>query len=158
IDTIAQWNGTSFISSWGVTNTATYGQTITATNLNSKLNSFTFELSQTSGTPPNYQAFVYQWDPVNRHIVGPPLFTSAPLVAPTTANANTYTPVTINTGGIQLTPGQQYVLFFTTSSQTNGAGAAYRYGALTNDTTYAGGKFVFINNGSTNTPADFAAL
>ena len=158
IDTVPSWNGTSFISNWGVTNTATYGQTITATNLNSKLNSFTFELAQESGTPPNYQAFVYQWDPVNRRIVGPALFTSVASVAPTTPNPNTYAPVTFNTGGIQLTAGQQYVLFFTTSSQTNGAGGQYRYGALTNNTTYPGGQFVFQNNGSTNTPADFAAL
>jgi uncharacterized protein with beta-barrel porin domain len=158
IDTISQWNGTSFISSWGATNTATYGQTITATNLQSKLTSFTFELTQ-SGPPPNYQAFVYQWDPTNRHITGPALFTSGPLVAPTTPNINTYVPVTINTGAVQLVAGQQYVLFFTTSSQTNPiTGSAYRYGALTNDTAYGGGRFVFINNGSTNTPADFAAL
>src|SRR5690348_792056 len=103
IDTTPQWNGASFISQWGVPNTATYGQTITATNLNSKLNSFTFQLAQEAGTPPAYQAFVYQWDPVNRHTVGSALFTSAPLVAPATPNANTYAPVTINTGGIQLT-------------------------------------------------------
>lgn len=99
IDTVSSWNGTTFISQWGVPNTATYGQTITGTNLNSKLNSFTFQLAQEAGTPPNYQAFVYQWDSANRRITGPALFTSAPSVAPTTANANTYAPVTFATGG-----------------------------------------------------------
>src|SRR5262249_26126590 len=142
INTIPNWNGTSFISSWGIPNTATYGQTITATAAQNQLTGFTFELAQQSGTPPNYQAFVYQWDSVNQPIVGPALFTSAPSVAPTTANANTYAAVSFNTGTIQLTPGQQYVLLFTTSSQVNGAGSSYRYGALTNNTTYAGGNFV----------------
>jgi hypothetical protein len=76
------------------------------------------------------------------------MFTSAPLVAPTTANGNTYAAVTVNTGNLALQSGQQYVLFFTTSSQANGAGSTYRYGSLTNNTTYAGGQFVFQNNGT----------
>src|SRR5262249_24455430 len=112
IDTISSWNGTSFISSWGIPNTPTYGQTITANGVQNKLTSFTFELAQQAGTPPNYQAFVYQWDAANQRITGSALFTSAPLVAPTTANANTYVPVKVNTGTLNLTPGQQYVLFF----------------------------------------------
>src|SRR5262249_18569264 len=96
IDTTTSWNGTSFISSRGIPNTATYGQTIPATNSQNHLTSFTFNLAQQSGTPPNYQAFVYQWDSATNRIVGPALFTSGPLVAPTTATANTYVPVTIN--------------------------------------------------------------
>src|SRR5262249_51190091 len=36
--------------------------------------------------------------------------------------------------------------------------SGYRFAAPTSDTPYPGGRFVFINNGSTNTPADFAAL
>src|SRR5215470_9122970 len=92
INTIPNWNGTSFISSWGSTNTATYGQTITATAGMNKLTSFTFELAQQAGTPPNYQAFVYAWD--GTKITGPALFAGPGSVAPTTANATTYVPVT----------------------------------------------------------------
>ena len=44
IDTTPQWNGTQFISSWGVPNTATYGQTITSTATQTRLSSFTFQL------------------------------------------------------------------------------------------------------------------
>jgi len=59
IDTIPLWNGTSFISSWGAPNTSTYGQTFTPTGVQqTRLNSFTMELSQGGGTAPQYQAFV----------------------------------------------------------------------------------------------------
>jgi hypothetical protein len=42
INTIPQWDGNQFISSWGGTNTATYGQTITPTVGQTRLSSFTF--------------------------------------------------------------------------------------------------------------------
>lgn len=146
IDTHPQWNGTTFISSWGVPNTATYGQTITATAGQAVLSSFTFELSQTGGTAPQYQAFVYQWDPVNRRITGSSLFTSNVFTAPTTGAA--YSPVTINTGSVVLAPGQQYVLFLTTSTVGGQPNSAYRYGSVGTNTAYAGGQFVFQNNGT----------
>lgn len=145
IDTTSSWNGTTFISSYGVPNTATYGQTITATTTQARLTGFTFQLSQSSGTAPQQQAFVYQWDPVTNRITGNALYASSVFTAPSGA---TYTPVTVNTGSILLTPGQQYVLFLTTSTTTGQANASYRYGALTNNTTYAGGQFVFYNNGT----------
>ncbi|MDB5581857.1 MAG: Type Va secretion system autotransporter protein, partial [Bradyrhizobium sp.] len=131
------------------TNTATYGQTITATASQSRLSSFSFELSQASGTAPQYQAFVYQWNPGTQRISGPALYSSGVFTAPTGA---AYTPVSFNTGNIVLTPGQQYVMFLSTSNQQPQANSAYRYGA-TPDTAYAGGRFVFNNNG-----ANFASL
>ena len=83
IDTTPQWNGSTFISSWGVPNTATYGQTITPTATQSRLSGFTFYLGQTGGsTVPQYQAFVYQWDAVNKKITGPALFSSGLITVP----------------------------------------------------------------------------
>lgn len=146
INTIPQWNGTSFINPWGVPNTATYGQTFTPTsNMQSFLNSFTFELFQQGGTPPQYQAFVYQFDPTTKLIVGPALFSSAVLTAP---NSAAFTPVTINTGRVQLVPGTQYVIMFTTSTIPGQASASYRWGSLTTDTAVPNGQFVFENNGA----------
>jgi hypothetical protein len=102
IDTTPQWDGTNFISSWGVPNTATYGQTFTPTANQTRLGGFTMELAQFAGaTQPQYQAFVYQF--ANNRITGPALFTSGVFTAPSGA---AFTPVTINTGGIVLTPGQ----------------------------------------------------
>ena len=150
IDTIPLWNGTSFISSWGVTNTATYGQTFTATASQTRLSSFTFELSQQSGTAPQYQAFVYRFDSATNRIVGPALYTSGVVTAPTGA---AFTPVTFNTGNITLTAGQQYVLMLSTSNQQPQANASYRWGALTNNAAVPNGQFVFNNNG-----ANFASL
>ncbi|WP_224407394.1 autotransporter outer membrane beta-barrel domain-containing protein [Afifella sp. IM 167] len=150
IDTTSAWDGTNSIGSWGVPNTATYGQLITATSTEARLTGFTFYLNKSSGTAPQYQAFVYQWDATNERIVGPALFTSAVMTAP---SANAFTPVEVSTGSIALTPGQQYVIFFTTSSTTQGGNSSYIWGSLSDDDTYAGGNFVFQNNGS-----DFSLL
>jgi outer membrane autotransporter protein len=143
IDTIPQWNGTSFISSWGAPNTSTYGQTFTPGIQQTRLSSFTMELFQGGGTPPQYQAFVYQF--ANNRITGPALFTSGVFTAPTGA---AFTPVTINTGSVALTPGQQYVVFLTLSTQPAQPNSNYRYGALTNNTAIPNGQFVFQNNGT----------
>lgn len=109
------------------------------------MSGFTFELSQGGGTPPQYQAFVYAWDPVNKVITGSSLYTSGVFTAPSGA---AYTPVSFNTGNVVLTPGQQYVLFLSISNQGAQPNSNYKYGALTNNTTYAGGQFVFQNNGT----------
>ena len=143
IDTTPQWDGINSISDWGVPNTATYGQTITATATQARLSSFTFQLNQQSGVVPQYQAFVYQWDPTNQRITGNALFSSGVLTAPSGA---VFTPVTINTGSVVLTPGQQYVLFLTTSTITGQATGKYVYGAPPNNAAYGGGQFVYLNH------------
>jgi outer membrane autotransporter protein len=146
IDTTPAWNGTSSIDPWGISpNTPTYGQTITPTAGQTILSGFTFELAQESGTAPQFQAFVYQFNPTTRLIVGPALFTSGVMTAPSGA---AFTPVTISTGSVALTAGLQYVLFLSTTNTTGQPAAAYKFGQLTNTTTYAGGQFVF-NNGTT---------
>ncbi|QOG20346.1 MULTISPECIES: autotransporter outer membrane beta-barrel domain-containing protein [Bradyrhizobium] len=145
IDTMPQWNGTSFISSWGVPNTATYGQTFTPTSGQTRLSGFNFQLSLPFGTAPQYQAFVYAFDPTTQHITGSALFSSGIMTAP---SGSAYQTVSINTGGVSLTPGQQYVLFLTTSTITGQPNSAYRWGALTNNTAIPNGQFVYQNNGT----------
>jgi autotransporter-like protein len=143
INTLPDWDGAQFISSWGVPNTQTYGQTITATLTNSVLSSMTFQLNNQSGGPAQYQAFVYAWDATNSRITGPALFASGLLTAPSGA---TFQPVTISTGKVTLTPGQQYVLFLSTSNGTQ-VNSAYRWGSV-NNSLVPGGQFVFQNNGT----------
>jgi outer membrane autotransporter protein len=147
IDTTAAWNGTSSIDPWGVTAAATptYGETITATTGQTRLTGFTFELARESGTAPQFQAFVYQFNTATNLIVGPALYTSGFMTAPAGTG---FAAVTINTGSIALTAGLQYVLFVTTSNTTGQPAASYKFGQLTNATTYIGGQFVF-NNGAT---------
>ncbi|MFB9265511.1 autotransporter outer membrane beta-barrel domain-containing protein [Bradyrhizobium erythrophlei] len=147
IDTIPQWNGLSFIWSWGTPNTATYGQTFTPTASQTRLNGFTVEIGF-GGAPNQAQAYVYQWDSVNKHITGSALYTSGVFTATPGASYSAYS---FNSGGVTLTPGQQYVLFISTSNQQVAPGnpeAGFRWGALTNNTAIPNGQFVFQNNGS----------
>jgi outer membrane autotransporter protein len=146
IDSLSQWDGFNRISSWGAPNTSTYGQTFTPTGTQqTRMTSFTMELQQGGGTPPQYQAFVYQF--TNNRITGPALFTSSVFTAPATTTT-TFAPVTINTGSVVLTPGQQYVVFLTLSTLPAQPASSYRYGALTTNTAIPNGQFVFMNNGT----------
>jgi uncharacterized protein with beta-barrel porin domain len=151
IDTTPQWNGVTSISPWGTfpASTSTYGETITPVAGQTRLTSFTFELAQTSGTAPQYQAYVYQYNSTTNLITGSALFTSAVFTAPSGAG---FTAVTVNTGSLALAVGQQYVLFLSTSNITGQATASYKWGQLPNATAYAGGQFVFNNS------AAFASL
>jgi outer membrane autotransporter protein len=146
IDTTPAWNGTSSVDPWGTAgSTPTYGQTITPTAGQTILSGFTFELARESGTAPQFQAFVYQFNSTTHLIVGPALFTSGVMTAP---SGTPFSAVTVNTGSVALTAGLQYVLFLSTAATTGQAAASYKFGQLTNTTTYAGGQFVF-NNGTT---------
>jgi len=150
IDTTPFWDGSNFISSWGLPNTATYGQTFTASDLQWQARSFTFYLQLRSATEiPQYRAYVYEWDSVNQHVTSTALFVSDVMTAP---NSGEFTAVTINTGRTVLTPGKQYVVLLTTSSVAQVGTSEYRWGSVA-DAAYAGGNFVFNNN-----MTDFDAL
>ena len=125
------------ISSWGYPNTATYGQVITTVAGTTQLDSFSFNIQ--NGGSIVYRVYVMAWD--GAKAVGPVLFESADQVA---SGSNQYT---YNTGGINLLAGTQYVLFASISNTyfpTNSNGV---FGARS-DNPYAGGSFVYMNNGS----------
>lgn len=104
-DTVLSASQTDQIKPWGVTDTATYGQTITTQTTDTELTSFTFYLGpQDSGSGPiEYQADVYAWDPITSMATGPALYQSP--VSAFTANgsfdAETFTP------DVNLTAGDQ---------------------------------------------------
>lgn len=141
--------GGSLVQSWGKDNTQTYGQTITAPTDN-VLDWFSFWLGPTSTNFPDpanpsltFRAYVYAWDAALSHAAGSPLFTSGPL----TYNATPSTPFTeqvFSTGGLALMSGDPYVLFLSTSG-LSGTGRVQWEAAPTDE--YAGGSFVFQNNG-----------
>ncbi len=145
--------GGSFVQSWGKDagnpNTQTYGQTITAP-ADSVLTDFSFWLGRTSTNFPvptdpslDFMAYVYSWNEGLSMAEGPALFTSGVF----THNASTSTPFTqytFVTGGLALTPGNTYALFLSTSGL---AGLGHvQWEAATLD-EYAGGHFIFLNNG-----------
>lgn len=144
INTTTVWDGSSSISAWSSSVTETFGQSIVPTSGQTKLGSFTFELSQIGGTTPmQYQAYVYQWDGGNRTTVGPALFTSAVLTAP---SGIAFTPVTVNTGSLALTAGVQYILFFSTTNVSQVSNAQYQIGKVPG-TPYPAGTAYYSGSG-----------
>jgi len=147
ITTADSWNGTDSISTFGENNTATYGQTITAAGDN--LDSFTFYVNDFVN--PDYidfEAYVYAWDGVKA--TGSALFSSGSYSTSNNGGQDGFEEFTIDTGGINVTQGSEYVLFFSTSNLFDGAEGTGRMGT---SNTYADGEFVYMNNG-----ADFNRL
>jgi hypothetical protein len=141
INTISGWNGTSFISSFGVPDTATYGQTVTVGAGASPLKSFGFEIGY-CGADVTLRGSVYAWD--GTKATGPSLYESP---GTTVTNSSAFQLVTFNVGDLSLAPGT-YVLFASTSNDQTGAlHSGCQWGSVGNNTAYAGGQFVFLNNG-----------
>lgn len=144
IDTISSWDGVSFNTSFGVPNTATYGQTFTAdAALGSQLDSFSFYLHNDNGnsSPTPFAAYVAAWD--GTKVSGPILYKSDVRQLPGDPGAPDYTEFTFNTGGVQVTAGSQYVVFLSVSEYYTGNIQARmaRSGEV-----YSGGNFVYYNN------------
>ncbi len=104
ISTLGLWDGSSAIDAWGGNATNTYGEVFTAPG--GALTSFTFEVND-YGSPANYTAEVYAWDDAAQGVAGPALYTSAPM---TSSGDGAFDAITINTGGVALTTGSDYVI------------------------------------------------
>jgi len=139
IDTLGDRNAQ--VQNFGKPNTATYGQVVTVPAGNPALRSFTFLMNQPNTL--NFRGMVYAWD--GQKATGPALYESAPR---TTSGEQPQhnEPITFNTGGILLNPGQQYVLLATISKDYAASSGQGSWGVV-NPSTYAGGNFVFNNNG-----------
>ena len=139
IDTTLSWNRANSIHSFGLPDTATYGQTITIDNAR-KLNQFSFYLQTSSSAV--FRGFVYQWD--GAKATGNPLFESGPM---STTQGTKFEEVAVTIpGGVVLEGGHQYVLFISVSLDPTQPATEGNLGANLNDTFYTGGHFVFLNN------------
>lgn len=146
IDTTPYWNGTSFVYSFGVTDTENYGQTVTVpSDGNNILQSFTFYIQPTTAI--SFQGEVYAWNGVSAS--GSQLYQSSTISLNPTATfqAVTFTP------SVALTPGGQYVLFATTDNQNQSVASGSYWGQPQNSDVYPGGSFVFINDVGDDSPA-----
>jgi hypothetical protein len=143
ISTVGSFTG-SAICCFGDPNTATYGQTITVPAGETSLQSFTFYLHLPTSL--KFRAFVYAWD--GEKATGPALYESADLQTTEFAEG-LYQPITASTGGVAVTPGQQYVLFFSTSNDKAADEGTELEGswAWVTGTPYAGGIATWLNNG-----------
>ncbi len=132
-------------AAWGVPSSDSYGQTLVAPN-DLYLDSFTFYLGpQYSGSGAiEYQAYVYLWN--GTAATGSALYTSA-------VNSYTpgtgYTPVTFFPE-IPVTPGFEYVLFFSTGGLQAGRPASTIYWGGDTADAYPQGSFVFQNATNAN--------
>jgi len=147
INTYPLWNGANYINAWGANGTASYGESFTATPSQNNLLSMTFSINAANSSSYNFRAYVFRW--TGSDTLGAPLFTSAITPAPT--SVGTFVPVIVNTGGLNLTPGQQYVAFYSVNGlgNTNGGIAEWAYlgtSAAGGFDGYTGGNFVFNNN------------
>lgn len=141
LNTITAWDGSQSISSFGVTNTATYGQTITVASPTT-LNSFAFEIGHCSASV-TFRGEVYAWSDANSRATGAALVETA---TQSVAADAAFHLATFNTGGVSLTPGK-YVLFASTSrDQSEAPASACQFGAVP-VAAYADGSFVYMNNG-----------
>jgi hypothetical protein len=141
INTIPSWDGAEFIASFGVPDTATYGQTINIAPGSASVASFGFEIGNCTANVA-LRGEVYAWD--GTKAIGASLFESPVTVV----NAsNSFQLVLFSTPGLILPPGN-YVIFATTSRDQSGAPAAgCRYGSV-DDTAYPAGLHVYLNNGT----------
>ena len=152
IDTTPSWDGFNSIYDWGpLQATKSYGQVITP-NTDGSLTDFTFYINPYSSNGPiSYQARVYQWDSVAWGPTGSSIYNSGTLSF--SGTSGTFSPVTINTGGVSVSANTPYVLFFSTIGETQYSqtqSSTTEWGFIGSD-VYSGGSFVFSNNSSSFT-------
>jgi hypothetical protein len=144
INTVPSWDLSDSICCFGVPDTQTYGQVITAPAGETSLTSFTFWIHD-GGISIALLGEVYAWDAINSRATGAALFESGTVL---TGGVNTFEPITFTIpGGAPVTAGQQYVIFASTSKSAQ-VGSGAQWGFLPNDTTYPGGTMVYQNNGT----------
>jgi len=141
------------VKPFGEETSATYGQTFTVVGSDTYLNVFTFffdDITTPGPVPVDFAAYVMAWD--GAMATGPLLFESSPRATTNNGGADGLEPITIHTGGLNLTAGQQYVAFFSASNFFDGQESVASSRQTVSD-AYAGGAFVFHNNGD-----DFSLL
>jgi len=128
------------INFYGEVNTASYGQTFTV-GADNVLTDFTFYLNHFAGGASNFNFYVMAWNGTTAS--GPVLFSSGPY----SLTSSALLPLTFATGNLALTTGAQYIAFINTSNNFDGTSDEGQMGTPGGD-TYAGGKFVYLNNGN----------
>jgi hypothetical protein len=133
------------IAPWGTVAsgaTPTYNQTFIDPLGNPYLQSATFLIQNMVASAMPFEAYIYAWN--GTAVTGPALFTSpAESVAPSGA---TFNPITVSNMNVQLTPGNKYIVFYSTIGFDGTADRATWGGAPM--TAYTDGEFEF-NNSST---------
>lgn len=131
-------SATGSIGAFADTDTATYGQTFTV-GTDNVLTSFALSLINGSSATVDFKGYLYKWD--GAKATGSALYTSG-LNHFSAAPEKTFT---FNTGNVALTSGSQYVFFLSTAGIAGGEDGSAQ---MRSGSAYAGGNFVFMNNGN----------
>ena len=143
INTVPNWNGTDFLTSFGVPDTASYGEVITVAAGTGPLTSFGFEIGWCTAAV-TLRGEVYAWN--GTQATGTNLFESGSQVVPA---SSAFQLVTFNVPGSGVTlPAGTYILFATSSKDQTGAVPSACYLGHVNDSVYPGGSFWYMNNGA----------
>jgi hypothetical protein len=144
INTYKNWDGSERVASFGCPNTTTYGQVITIPATYTHLNKFTFSWTNLGGSGSmKVRADVYAWD--GSKATGSALFETRPRFV--SFSDALFHFETFKTTGVPVTAGQQYVIFASIDKDFEKCKNNYELAwALVGD-NYAGGNFVFQNNG-----------
>jgi hypothetical protein len=136
----------SFILYFGEPDTTTYGQTFQTPNASeTTLDSFAFFLDNQSGATQEFRAYVMAWDEGLGQTSGPVLFASAVCSLPADGAA-VFVEISIPTGGLALTAGQDYVAFFSVAGLFDGVFDASTWQSVRGSDPYPNGHFVFDNS------------
>lgn len=131
---------TGDIFPFGSPDTATYGQTLTV-GADNVLNGFSLYLNANGSSDPlDLRGYVASWDGSKAIDI---LYTSA---TRTMASATGVTEFAFDTGALNLTTGSKYVLFLSISDL--GVQPDNSFAMPSTGDTYAGGDFVYYNNGT----------
>ncbi len=144
INTFPAWDGSTSVSPFGEPTAATVGQVFTVAAGYTQLDAYAFGIAHLSGSDVTFASFLTEWDPLLQRVTGPLLFGVGPFTL--TANTVGYVPLVINTGGLTLTAGTQYVAFLNTSLFFDGITDTAQLAFVGGD-VYAGGGAVALDNG-----------
>ena len=109
------WDGSSSIGDFGSSGFSGWGQFLVAPTGSNRLLDFTFLLSDalkgsnTNAVPVEFTAHLVQYNPFTRFIVGPLLYSSAPVTVPLTAGLDFHT-YTFDIDA-EVTAGSTYMMF-----------------------------------------------
>ena len=145
INTHLGWNGSDDVGFFGCPNTTNYGQVITIKGYRHSLKDFSFWLQgqASDGQSMVVRAEVFAWDGTKP--TGKSLYESNPRTiayADSDFHRETFSP------NIAVTARAQYVMFLTIDRDFDQCTNSYvTLWGIVNDTTYAGGTFVYLNSG-----------
>ena len=149
IDTTSSWNGTTDFSLFGVqfSNTIkTVGQYFTAPEGVIGINSWDFYLKPRSSSNDNlnYKAYLFQFDNSNANVVGQEIWSSSQETH--VRSSNNFEQInTLVSGDVSITPGKDYVIFFSVYGLDNDDTNGWRFGTPQED-VLSSSRFVFLRS------------